>query len=535
MADARTSAGQRGRDKGPGIKMSATAGFDNGKSGCVCGAAFLCAGAEAETAGDDGDSEGSFGLIIRSGQTGIGNECDDCRPVIEDFPSQRPYLLGLVVPVQQTGPFQASLDRVEDGVTLILGHGVDQTPQFPNQPFTEANAVRRQAPRKGQPFADEVGHAPLPFFVVPIGPIAIADQPADDGVTEEVADFLMPAAADVEDGGGRGQHHPEPAEGATLVPGRLVGMDQTGTPDLFQQLLGNRLAGDTDFPNTTVDRADRERDAHPGQQELLDFPSRLVMAQMQGGDEGGETGADHTILGQEQLPRAPLQERKNAGPGTGFGFVAAGAGHHLITLFDAGDPDAAVGALQLQHRKGRACSHLTVPQLQWLPAATTECRPDALGAFRLQRLVAPLPLGPRLLAGLSSGRSGRLLDGSRRRGGSTCTGTTRAASSERWVRGRWPRAVGRVHRQTLGHIRRHGMKAASQLDELVVLKRLEYCAVQVREVWRHLRIHAQSESELSPLFKPKIPGKSAQSHFAAPQNPGSERVPCPCVTPPKAG
>ena len=90
--------------------------------------------------------------------------------------------------------------------------------------------------------------------------------------------------------------------------------------------------------------------------------------------------------------------------------------------------------------------------------------------------------------------------------------------------GRWPRAVGRVHRQTLGHIRCHGMKTASQLDELVVLKRLKYCAVQVREVGRHLRVHAQSESELTPLFKPKIHGKSGQSHFAAPQNPGSERV-----------
>ncbi len=140
--------------------MSATAGFDNGKSGGIGGAAFLCAGAEAKAAGDDGDSEGSFGLIIRGRQSGIGNECDDRRPVIEDFPSQRPYLLGFMVPVQQAGPFQASLDRIEDGVTLILGHGVDQPPQFPNQPFAEANAVRRQAPRKGQPFADEVGLMP---------------------------------------------------------------------------------------------------------------------------------------------------------------------------------------------------------------------------------------------------------------------------------------------------------------------------------------------------------------------------------------
>ena len=391
--------------------MSAAAGFNNGQSGGVRGAAFLCACAEAEAAGDDGDSEGSFGLIIRSRQSGIGNECDDCRPVIEDFPSQRPYLLGFMVPVQQAGPFQASLDRVEDGVTLILADGVDQTPQFPNQPFTEANAVRRQAPRKGQPFADEVGHTSLPFFVVPIGPVAVADQPADDGVAEEVADFLMPAAADVEDGGGRGQHHPEPAENTTLVPGRLVGMDQTGTSDLFQQLLGNRLAGDTDLPDTAVDRADRKGDAHPGQQELLDFPTRLVMAQMQGGDEGGEAGADHTILGQEQLPRAPLQERKNACPGTGFGFVAAGAGHHLIALLDAGYPDTAVGALQLQHRKG-----LPVRTSRSHSSSGCPQPPQSVGQMRSARsafsgLSRHFPLAPGCLPGFRPEGPGGFLTG----------------------------------------------------------------------------------------------------------------------------
>ena len=120
MTDTRAGTGEGVSDVGPWIEMSAATGFDNGKGSGVGGAAFLCPGAEAEPAGNDGDPERSLRFIIRGRQPGIGDEGDDRRPIVEDFPCQRPDFLGFVIPVPQAGPFQPGLDGVEDGVALIF-------------------------------------------------------------------------------------------------------------------------------------------------------------------------------------------------------------------------------------------------------------------------------------------------------------------------------------------------------------------------------------------------------------------------------
>jgi len=48
-------------------------------------------------------------------------------------------------------------------------------------------------------------------------------------------------------------------------------MDHAGLAQVAEQILHDRLAGDADFPDAAVERADRERHAKPDGQELADL------------------------------------------------------------------------------------------------------------------------------------------------------------------------------------------------------------------------------------------------------------------------
>src|SRR3954468_6159221 len=112
-------------------------------------------------------------------------------------------------------------ERGKISMVLVLGDGLDQAAQFAAQPLSEADAVGMEATSQGDPLADQVRQAPLTAGVVAVGAISIGDQPAEDGIAEQVADFLVTAAANMEDGGGGAQHHPQPAPEHALPPGGL--------------------------------------------------------------------------------------------------------------------------------------------------------------------------------------------------------------------------------------------------------------------------------------------------------------------------
>ena len=76
----------------------------------------------------------------------VGDEGDDGAPVVEDFTGEAADFLGLVIAVELASPFQAGLDRVEDGMVLVLGDGLDQAAQFADQPLSEADAVGMDQP-----------------------------------------------------------------------------------------------------------------------------------------------------------------------------------------------------------------------------------------------------------------------------------------------------------------------------------------------------------------------------------------------------
>ena len=84
------------------------------------------------------------------------------------------------------------------------------------------------------------------------------------------------------------------------------------------------------------------------------------------------------------------------------GLNAAGTLDRMIAVQDAGDPDAAGRALQVEHEVG-AVTALAVPHLERRAARGTEDRVMVLIALGLKRLAPPDPLGAALLAGFAPG------------------------------------------------------------------------------------------------------------------------------------
>lgn len=161
MDEPGTRAGERLGDVGPGVSMTAPAGFDDGQGGGIGGAALFVASAETQAASDHRDAQGSLGLIVRRGQMGIADEGDYCRPVVEDFAGERADFLGFVIPMEFAGALQPGLDRIEDRVPLVLGDGVDQTSQFADHPVSEADPVGSEAAGQCNALADQVSIMPM--------------------------------------------------------------------------------------------------------------------------------------------------------------------------------------------------------------------------------------------------------------------------------------------------------------------------------------------------------------------------------------
>jgi hypothetical protein len=65
--------------------------------------------------------------------------------VVEDFTGELADFFGVVIAMELAGPFQPSLDGVEDGMAAVFGHRLDQVAQLAHQPFAEADAVRVEA------------------------------------------------------------------------------------------------------------------------------------------------------------------------------------------------------------------------------------------------------------------------------------------------------------------------------------------------------------------------------------------------------
>ena len=147
---------------------------------------FPCSGwlPKLSAPGDDGQAQGALGLVVGWRQGMVGDEGDDGAPVVEDFTGEGADFLGLMIAVELAGPFQAGLDRVEDGMVLVLGDGLDQAAQFADHPVSEADAVGMEATSQGDPLADQVrgtfdGGRSRGRRRLPIG-----DQPAEDGVAD---------------------------------------------------------------------------------------------------------------------------------------------------------------------------------------------------------------------------------------------------------------------------------------------------------------------------------------------------------------
>src|SRR3954451_9568240 len=120
MGDTVAGAGERVGDVGPGVDTATSAGFDDAEFGGIGGASLFGARAEAEAAGDDGVPQGAFCLVVCRRQQRIADEGDDGGPVVEDFPGELADFLGVVIAMELARPLEPGLDRVEDGMVLVV-------------------------------------------------------------------------------------------------------------------------------------------------------------------------------------------------------------------------------------------------------------------------------------------------------------------------------------------------------------------------------------------------------------------------------
>src|SRR4051794_41793967 len=79
----------------------------------------------------------------------------------------------------------------------------------------------------------------------------------------------------------------------------------------------------------------------------------------------------------------------------------------MIAVQDAGDPDTAGRALQVEHEMG-AVTGLAIPHLERRGARGTECRVMVLVTLGLKRLAPPDPFAAALLAGVAPGAARRV-------------------------------------------------------------------------------------------------------------------------------
>ena len=127
-----------------------------------------------------------------------------------------------------------------------------------------------------------------------------------------------------------------------------------------------------------------------------------MIAHRQGGDEGGQGRADQAGFAQQQITRASRHRGQGADTGPGGGPDTAGARARMIAVQHTGDPDAAGGALQVEHEVG-AVTGLTIPHLERGSTGRAGPRVMVFAALGFQSLAPPDAFAATLLAGFAPG------------------------------------------------------------------------------------------------------------------------------------
>ena len=471
MGDAVAGAGERVGDVGPGVDTATSAGFDDAEFGGIGGASLFGARAEAEAAGDDGMPQGAFRLVVCRRQRRIADEGDDGGPVVENFSSELADFLGVVVAMELARPLEPGLDRIEDGMVLVVGYGPDQVAQLAHQPLAEADAVRVEAASQSQAFPDEMGQAALAAGIIAIGAVAIGDQPTQDASPSK-SRISSWRRLPIGRRGGGGQHHPQPAAQRALEPRRLIGME---TPAARTSCNNSSTIGSQATPTSRRQRsreptesATPNHDSRNSRMRRRDWWWRTAKAVMKAASDGPIRQRSLTSRSRRALPGTTARPDPH-----GRRLLAAGTTHHLIAMQHAGDADAAAQPLQLEDRESlRRADHAShsssgVPHRRRCKASGSRCVPFS---------AAHHATSPWLLAACRACAGRTLVPSSpeairkqaipwrrRQRRPPDCRHRQTADRTRR------PRTVGRIHRQTLGLLDHHGLEPAKQLDKLRVI------------------------------------------------------------------
>lgn len=112
------------------VEYALAAGLDDAESGGIASAAFIGAGSEADTAGDDGMTQSALGIVVGRWQAGIEDESDHGIPVVEDLAREGTDLVLDLVSIALAVPLQSGEQPLDGSVTGAGGDLLDEAAQI---------------------------------------------------------------------------------------------------------------------------------------------------------------------------------------------------------------------------------------------------------------------------------------------------------------------------------------------------------------------------------------------------------------------
>ena len=206
---------------------------------------------------------------------------------------------------------------------------------------TLANCSRPTAAiNKRFPIAPQMGPADLPMFEAVVKGIAVTDDHAGEGLSQQgIGAGQIAFAADQEDGHGGGHARPQPSFAGLLFPGGFVGVGHGALAHMFVGFGDGLGQGGADLLLDTADRTQANGHIQGGGQEFFGLAFAKMIAAGAQTNEGLQTGTEGAI-------------RDSVGELAACHFAAMRAAQQVLLIFaDFGVDGRQLGDLVAQRQR----------------------------------------------------------------------------------------------------------------------------------------------------------------------------------------